>query len=60
MADENNRDWPEDFDQENGEYQNECYLCHEIFVGNKHRVECKRCVTLQKVETIFDPNLRII
>lgn len=35
--------WLEDYDQENGNYQNKCCLCGLLFYGNKHRVVCKQC-----------------
>lgn len=41
--DESNRDWPEDYNQENGNYQNKCIGCGLLFYGNKHRVICKQC-----------------
>jgi hypothetical protein len=37
------RCWQEDFDQENGQYNCECCVCHNVFVGNKHRIVCKLC-----------------
>jgi len=37
------RDWPEDFGQENGNYQSRCCRCSLTFFGNKHRVICKTC-----------------
>lgn len=40
---ESNRDWPEDYDQENGNYQSKCCLCGLLFYGNKHRVICRKC-----------------
>jgi len=39
------RDWPEDFADENGNYQNQCRICNKLFCGNKHRLVCKKCVT---------------
>ena len=45
------KDFPEDFKQENGCYQNKCCLCGEIFKGNKHRVTCKLCTYATKSET---------
>jgi len=38
-----NKDFPEDFHQENGNYENHCCHCHSIFYGNKHRIVCKTC-----------------
>lgn len=35
-------DWPEDANQENGNYLNRC-TCGRIFTGNKHRITCHIC-----------------
>lgn len=37
------RDWPEDFEDENGMYQNKCVYCKNLFFGYKRRVVCKIC-----------------
>jgi hypothetical protein len=37
------RSFPEDYDQENGNYLNNCIRCSLSFIGNKHRVVCKTC-----------------
>lgn len=37
------KDYPEDFEHENGKYTNRCCLCGEMFVGHKRRVVCKLC-----------------
>lgn len=37
------RDWSEDAGHENGNYQNRCLLCDQIFTGHKRRVICKEC-----------------
>lgn len=37
------RDWPEDYDDDNGCYQNTCCQCGKIFTGHKRRVVCKKC-----------------
>jgi hypothetical protein len=37
------RDWTEDFEGENGQYQNRCVHCERFFWGYKRRVGCKRC-----------------
>jgi len=37
------KNWPEDYNQENGCYQIQCHDCGELFVGNKHRIWCKEC-----------------
>lgn len=38
-------DWKEDFVGENGQYTNKCSICKQIFIGNKHRLICKKCAT---------------
>jgi hypothetical protein len=38
------RDFTEDFQHENGYYQNECIICHQTFLGYKYRRICKECV----------------
>jgi hypothetical protein len=37
------RDWPEDFQYENGNYQCQCIYCAEYFIGHKRRFVCKVC-----------------
>ena len=37
------RDWPEDFSHENGNYECRCYSCKNTFVGHKRRVTCRLC-----------------
>jgi hypothetical protein len=37
------RNWPEDFGHENGQYVCGCLLCGLAFVGHKRRVCCKTC-----------------
>ncbi len=37
------RDWPEDFDDDNGCYWCRCVKCGESFTGYKRRVVCKLC-----------------
>lgn len=37
------RDWTEDFAQENGQYVNKCVGCGNQFLGHKRRITCKRC-----------------
>ena len=46
-----NRDWPEDFGQENGNYENTCRDCSMCFMGNKHRRVCKACATAPAATT---------
>ena len=38
-----NRDWPEDFSHENGNYSCRCVHCGKPFIGHKRRVTCKQC-----------------
>jgi len=47
---ESERDWPEDFDHENGKYQNRCMECKQTFMGHKRRVICKKCSTPDWIE----------
>lgn len=42
------RDWPEDFSHENGNYSNRCGDCGQHFVGHKRRITCKHCATAWK------------
>lgn len=37
------RDWPEDFQHENGQYMCRCHKCENTFIGYKRRVTCKVC-----------------
>ena len=37
------RDWPEDFQHENGQYMCRCHECENTFIGYKRRVTCKAC-----------------
>ena len=37
------KNWIEDYGQENGNYVNTCIRCGEIFKGHKRRVVCKLC-----------------
>jgi hypothetical protein len=36
-------DWTEDFPHENGNYQNRCTDCGQLFLGHKRRMICKQC-----------------
>lgn len=42
------RDWPEDADHENGNYQNKCLGCGEYFIGHKRRCFCRKCSDASK------------
>lgn len=37
-------DWIEDYDHENGDYDQTCPQCGTEFMGHKRRTECKACV----------------
>lgn len=37
------RGWPEDALHENGDYENRCCHCGEMFIGHKRRVVCRPC-----------------
>jgi hypothetical protein len=37
--------WPEDFSHENGNYSNQCCVCHSWFMGHKRRPICKVCAS---------------
>ena len=39
------RDWPEDFEFENGKHTNYCCECTRLFTGLKGRTVCKKCVS---------------
>lgn len=43
FASNTERDYPEDYAQDNGYYRCLCYNCGKRFSGNKHRVVCKVC-----------------
>ncbi len=45
LTPESARDWPEDFEHENGNYMNTCTTCANTFMGYKRRVTCKVCAT---------------
>jgi len=49
------RDWTEDFSQENGNYANDCIVCAQEFIGYKRRSICKLCST--KVKTNYIPKM---
>ena len=37
------RDWPHDFQDENGNYTCTCFRCGEQFIGHKRRIVCHLC-----------------
>ena len=39
------RDWPEDYEDENGTYSHVCFVCAQPFTGHKIRYVCKECET---------------
>jgi hypothetical protein len=47
------KDFPEDFELENGNYTNTCCSCGMQFIGHKRRVTCKLCFEkAKKVEAL--------
>ena len=42
------RDWTQHFSHENGNYQNKCHECGQLFLGNKYILVCKHCATKKK------------
>lgn len=44
------RDWPDDFQHENGNYHNRCTVCSNMFMGYKHRVLCRWCAVAPEKE----------
>ena len=40
---ESARDWPQDFEHENGNYCCRCCVCGQEFTGHKRRVQCREC-----------------
>jgi len=61
MIENSNRDYPEDFDKENGLYLCKCSCCGREFTGHKRRVLCKLCsinknlIMLDKANNVFQP-----
>lgn len=51
-------DWPEDFEHENGQYQNVCEKCKTLFMGNKRRFYCKTCSTVPDEVVVNIPTMR--
>jgi cell division protein ZapA (FtsZ GTPase activity inhibitor) len=47
MSTEHN--WPEDFSHENGNYNNDCYMCKTVFIGHKRRHVCRVCATPKSI-----------
>lgn len=46
------RDFPEDFNNENGKYLCTCRICHLSFVGHKKRIICKECLNKENKVTL--------
>ena len=51
------RDWPEDFSHENGNYHNQCGNCGLTFYGHKRRVRCKLCMIDKAFKDTDGPKL---
>ena len=43
IGNDNKKNWVEDFEHENGMYENICLECKGHFIGDKHRKLCKEC-----------------
>jgi hypothetical protein len=43
------RDWIEDKELENGNYQCLCINCNRFFIGHKKRLLCFECYNLQSI-----------
>jgi hypothetical protein len=52
---EANRDWDEDFNHENGNYQCHCGVCGNYFIGHKRRVRCKVCAAIPAPQQLKEP-----
>ena len=50
MNTETQRNWTEDYNQENGQYLNKCCLCEKQFIGHKRRPVCKECAVSEETE----------
>jgi hypothetical protein len=48
------KDFPEEFQTENGCYENTCVECKNTFMGNKHRILCKQCLR-KALDTLKEP-----
>jgi hypothetical protein len=51
------KDWKEDFQHENGNYECICCSCGDRFFGHKRRVQCKQCYTCLKLYRTVIPLL---
>ena len=45
---DNPHNWTEDFDHENGKYENKCTRCNSLFIGYRGRWVCKVCYRKQQ------------
>ena len=46
--------FPEDYQQENGNYLNCCIECAKHFIGNKHRGICKLCEKERMTQSVME------
>lgn len=53
-------DWTEDFEHENGSYQNKCSRCNVLFKGHKRRVMCKSCDLPKPEQTLSAGELKAV
>lgn len=54
-ASDPSRNWIEDANHENGQYQNRCVFCSQIFIGHKRRVACKACAPYRDITNAVGP-----
>ncbi len=43
VAEDDPRNWQEDYPHDNGMYSNVCSKCDRVFFGYKRRLVCKEC-----------------
>lgn len=53
MTEDDIKNWNEDFKHENGNYQNQCASCNEMFLGHKRRITCKKCSLKKPAEDML-------
>lgn len=52
------KDWPEDWGHENGQYYCRCMYCRDMFIGYKRRVVCKQCSSIETKQTPENPTIK--
>src|SRR5690242_8574154 len=54
------RDWLEDFEHENGQYQCICVMCGKSFIGHKRRTCCEICTPKQKIKQMTPSQEKVL